>query len=67
MEDAMDLKSDDMDAETRELFEGYKAAARELRKQGAKLTNKELSGTYARTLHADPVDYYVYSLGRILI
>ena len=50
MEDAMDLKSDDMDAETRELFEGYKAAARELRKQGAKLTNKELSGTYARTL-----------------
>ena len=39
MEDAMDLKSDDMDAETREL-----------RKQGAKLTNKELSGTYARTL-----------------
>ena len=34
MEDAMDLKSDDMDAETRELFEGYKAAARELRKQG---------------------------------
>lgn len=23
--------------------------------------------TYARTLHADPVDYYVYSLGRILI
>ena len=44
MEDAMDLKSDDMDAETRELFEGYKAAARELRKQGAKLTNKELSG-----------------------
>ena len=22
---------------------------------------------YARTLHADPVDYYVYSLGRILI
>ena len=33
-----------------ELFEGYKAAARELRKQGAKLTNKELSGTYARTL-----------------
>ena len=38
MEDAMDLKSDDMDAETRELFEGYKAAAR------------ELSGTYARTL-----------------
>ena len=41
MEDAM---------ETRELFEGYKAAARELRKQGAKLTNKELSGTYARTL-----------------
>ena len=36
MEDAMDLKSDDMDAETRELFEGYKAAARELRKQGGK-------------------------------
>ena len=23
--------------------------------------------TYARTLHADPVDYYVYSLERILI
>ena len=50
MEDAMDMKSDDMDAETRELFEGYKAAARELRKQGAKLTNTELSGKYARTL-----------------
>lgn len=50
MEDALDLKSDDMDAETRELFEGYKAAAKELRKQGQKLTNKELSGTYARTL-----------------
>lgn len=50
MEDALDLKSDDMDAETRELFEGYKAAAKELRKQGAKLTNKELSGTYARML-----------------
>ena len=50
MEDAMDLKSDDMDAETRKLFEGYKAAAKELRKQGQKLTNKELSGIYARTL-----------------
>lgn len=50
MEDAMDLKDDDMDDETRQLFESYKAAARELRKEGAKLTNKELSGTYARTL-----------------
>ncbi len=50
MEDAMDLKSDDMDEETRKLFEGYKSAAKELRKQGTKLTNKELSGTYARTL-----------------
>ena len=50
MEDAMDLKSDDMDAETRELFEGYKAAARELRKQGAKLTKQ---GAF-RHLRPDP-------------
>ena len=40
MEDAMNLKSDDMDAETRELFEGYKAAARELRKQGQSLRTR---------------------------
>ena len=37
MEDALDLKEDDMDPETRTLFEGYKKSARELRKQAQKL------------------------------
>lgn len=50
LEDALDLKEDDMDAETRVLYEGYKEAARALRKQAQKLTNDDLSGTYARTL-----------------
>lgn len=50
MEDALDLKDDDMDAETRALFEGYKEAARALRKQAQQLTNDELPGTYERTL-----------------
>lgn len=42
MEDAKDLKSDDMDAETRELYENYKDAAQALRKEAQSLTNDEL-------------------------
>lgn len=50
MEDARDLKSDDMDPETRILFEGYKESAQELRKQAERLTNGELPGSYERLL-----------------
>ena len=50
LEDALDLKDDDMDPETRALFEGYKESARELRKQAQKLTNADLPGTYERML-----------------
>ena len=50
MEDAFDIKSSEMDAETRALYEGYRDAAQELRKQAQKMTNSELSGSGERTL-----------------
>lgn len=50
LEDALSIKDDDMDAETRALYEGYKEAAQALRKQAQQATNDELSGTYERML-----------------
>lgn len=50
MEDARDLKSDDMDAETRILYETYKKTAQQLRKQAQKITNSELPSSIEKTL-----------------
>lgn len=50
MEDALDLKDDEMDAETRALYEGYKETAQELRRQAQKLTNADLPAAQERTL-----------------
>ena len=45
MEEALDLKEDDMDEATRALYESYKEAAKAMRKQAAKLSDEDLSGT----------------------
>lgn len=50
MEDAKDLKSSDMDAETRKLYESYKESARELRKQAQSMTNADLPKSMEKTL-----------------
>lgn len=42
MEDARDLKTSDMDAETRALYESYKKSAKELRKAAQKTSNAEI-------------------------
>ena len=52
MEDALDLKDDDMDAETRALYESYKKTAQQMRKQAQKMTNDELPATGKRTLNS---------------
>ena len=50
MESALDLKEDDMDESTRALYESYKEAAKAMRKQAAKLSDEDLSGTAERSL-----------------
>ena len=50
MEEALDLKEDDMDEATRALYESYKEAAKAMRKQAAKLSDEDLSGTAERSL-----------------
>ena len=51
MEEALDLKEDDMDEATRALYESYKEAAKAMRKQAAKLSDEDLSGTAERSLN----------------
>lgn len=50
MEDALDLKEDDMDEATRALYESYKESAMAMRKQAAKLSTEDLSGTTERSM-----------------
>lgn len=50
MEDALDLKDDDMDEATRALYESYRDTAREMRKQAAKISNEDISGTTLRSM-----------------
>ena len=52
MEDALDLKEDDMDEATRALYESYKESAMAMRKQAAKLSTEDLSGTTERSMKA---------------
>ena len=50
MEEALDLKDDDMDEATRALYESYKESAKAMRKQAAELSTEELSGTVERSM-----------------
>lgn len=50
MEDALELKDDDMDEATRALYESYRDSAKEMRKQAAKLSNEDISGTTLRSM-----------------
>lgn len=50
MEDARDLWDKDMDEEDRALYESYKAAVKELRKQAQEATNADLPSYYERSL-----------------
>ena len=50
MEEARDLRDDDMDEETRALYESYKDAVQELRKQAQSATNADLPSSLERNL-----------------